>query len=38
MPPIIDKEKCIECGTCVQMCPIDVIRFVTDESGKKLSV
>ena len=35
MPPIIDKEKCIECGTCAQICPLDVIRFVKDENGKK---
>lgn len=34
MPPIIDKEKCIECGTCAQICPLDVIRFVKDENGK----
>ena len=24
MPPIIDKEKCIGCGTCVQICPCEV--------------
>lgn len=35
MPPIIDKEKCIECGICAQICPLDVIRFVKDENGKK---
>ena len=35
MPPIIDKEKCIECGTCAQICPLDVIRFVKNEDGKK---
>lgn len=23
MPPIIDKEKCIKCGTCAQICPLD---------------
>lgn len=36
MPPIIDKEKCIECGTCAQICPLDVIRFVKNEDGKKI--
>ena len=36
MPPIIDKEKCIECGTCAQICPLDVIRFTTDENGKRV--
>jgi len=24
MPPIIDKEVCIACGTCVTICPQDV--------------
>ncbi len=24
MPPIIDDEKCIVCGTCVDVCPQDV--------------
>ena len=38
MPPIIDKEKCIECGTCAQICPLDVIRFTKDVSGNKIVV
>jgi adenylylsulfate reductase subunit B len=24
MPPIIDKEKCIACSRCVDVCPLDV--------------
>ena len=24
MPPILDKDKCIACGTCVEVCPQDV--------------
>ena len=24
MPPIIDQEKCVACGTCVDVCPQDV--------------
>lgn len=27
MPPIIDKQKCTHCGTCAQICPLDVIRM-----------
>lgn len=38
MPPIIDKEKCIECGTCAQICPLDVIRYQKEENGKKTVV
>lgn len=26
MPPIIDKEKCISCGTCADICCMDVIH------------
>ena len=33
-----DKEKCIECGTCAQICPLDVIRYQKDENGKKIVV
>ena len=25
MPPIIDKNKCKKCGTCVQICPLNVL-------------
>ena len=24
MPPIINKDKCIACGVCVDICPTDV--------------
>ena len=24
MPPVIDRERCIACGTCVNVCPQDV--------------
>ena len=32
MPPIIRKEACIGCGTCVQICCMDV--FGPCEKGK----
>jgi adenylylsulfate reductase subunit B len=35
MPPIIEKSKCTECGTCVEICPLDVFRYTVDERGKK---
>jgi adenylylsulfate reductase subunit B len=24
MPPVINEEKCICCGTCADVCPLDV--------------
>ncbi|MFC1910964.1 ferredoxin family protein [Chloroflexota bacterium] len=24
MPPVIDEDRCIDCGTCVDICPEDV--------------
>lgn len=29
---MIDKSKCISCGTCVAICPVDAISF--DKDGK----
>ena len=25
---MVDKEKCIGCGTCVAICPVEAISFV----------
>ena len=33
MPPEINHEKCIACGKCVDICPVDVF-FGTDDFGK----
>ncbi len=27
---MIDKNKCISCGTCVNICPVGAISFDTD--------
>ena len=24
MPPVIDHEKCVTCGNCAEICPVDV--------------
>ena len=24
MPPVIDPEKCVKCGTCADICPLEV--------------
>ena len=26
MPPVIDREKCIQCCYCATICPLDVIK------------
>ena len=26
MPPVIDKSKCINCGVCIDICPLDVLH------------
>lgn len=25
MPPLINRTKCLKCGHCVQICPLDVL-------------
>ena len=30
---LIDEEKCISCGLCVDMCPMKIL-YLDDESGK----
>ena len=27
---MVDQKKCIGCGTCVQMCPVNAISFNAD--------
>ena len=27
MPPIINREKCVACGLCVSICPMDVLAL-----------
>ncbi len=35
MPPVIDRNLCIKCGTCAQICPLDVIHVKVDENNEK---
>ena len=34
MPPIIDKEKCVKCKKCANICPLDI--FETEAQGYPL--
>lgn len=36
MPPVIDEEKCVGCGTCAQICPLDVLKY--DKQERKVTV
>lgn len=29
MPPVIDRTKCIGCGTCADVCPLQVFQHTT---------
>ncbi|MBW2066502.1 MAG: ferredoxin family protein [Deltaproteobacteria bacterium] len=37
MPPIVDEDKCLGCGTCVDLCTEDVF-FGTPGHGKTKGV
>ena len=30
MKAIIDREKCVACGECLEVCPVDAIDLVDD--------
>lgn len=34
MPPVVDKNKCIKCGTCIDICPEDTLTQDNDETPK----
>ncbi len=38
MPPVIDETKCVKCGLCAQICPLDVIKVVKTEDTKEIVV
>jgi adenylylsulfate reductase subunit B len=31
MPPTFSREKCCRCGTCVDVCPGDVLAMINEE-------
>lgn len=38
MPPVIDRNKCVKCGYCAEICPLDVIRIKKTDNGKEIVV
>lgn len=36
MPPLIDHAKCVACGVCVEICPLQVFRM--DKINKRPEV
>ena len=37
MPPIIDDNKCIKCGICADICPVDVYSDTEENQLPKVS-
>lgn len=38
MPPIINDSKCVKCGYCAQICPLDVLYLDKKAKEKRLVV
>lgn len=38
MPPVIDEKKCVKCGLCAQICPMDVIKVEKKNEQKEIVV
>ena len=38
MPPLIDHKKCVKCGYCAEICPLDVLYMDRIGNEKKLVV
>ena len=38
MPPVIDEKKCVKCGLCAQICPMDVIKVEKKNEQKEIAV
>ena len=34
MPPVVDLSKCVACGTCIDICPMQVFRPVS-KNGRR---
>lgn len=38
MPPIINRDLCVKCGLCAQICPLDVIHVKQEDGDKEIVV
>lgn len=36
--PVVDRELCILCDTCVDICPMGIIEHTDDSDGEKISI
>ena len=32
----INEDACVKCGRCAQICPVDALKLVKDESGRRI--
>jgi adenylylsulfate reductase, subunit B len=37
LPPVINKEKCIGCGICAEICPCDALHMVSGEDVPQIT-
>lgn len=37
MPPVINKEGCIGCGICAEICPCDVLHMITGQDVPQIT-
>jgi Pyruvate/2-oxoacid:ferredoxin oxidoreductase delta subunit len=35
--PVVDREVCILCDTCVDICPVEIIEHIDDSDGEKIT-
>lgn len=37
LPPVINKENCIGCGVCAEICPCDVLNMISGEDVPQIT-